>query len=389
MLQWNPPPLPPEPRLQGEMFKGDMQVAAWKQRRGLSDQAHDDPSTLGLSQNALAYILMELESRRQAGKHLSSDMRKAMVKFTPSLAQPTAQGSVEALAHVWAQPEMQRFWAEWRSERTRTARGPEPGDAGAKAVLATLGMTKSTHGLEAYGDLMEKPELLRVFARTDHAAQLLAGTTDPSDLKLATYRGSMKRFDALSRPTAVRELALRTNAELFRGLCELYPDKPFGKRLLIDGCLFPAWCPQVGKGSTDEMEAERRRTTPMAGARHIEYKSSGKYNLDPSAVRTAASFARSSNFHRGYYYVCIIDQASGWPLVSTVMDAATDEAEALTPLLRDLFEYFDFIKPEAHRGRRRVGRRVGAYAVRALLRRRPGVPAHRPGDPEGREEGRR
>jgi len=61
-LVWNPSPEPPESRLQDALFKGDVQVAAWRQRRGLAAQAHEDPSTLGMSQNALAYILMEIET---------------------------------------------------------------------------------------------------------------------------------------------------------------------------------------------------------------------------------------------------------------------------------------------------------------------------------------
>jgi hypothetical protein len=194
--------------------------------------------------------------------------------------------------------------------------------------------------------VLEKPDLLRVFARVDAAAAAFAGQSDPGPLKLATYRGSMKRFDALSDRAGNRDLMLATNAALFRSLCELYPDRPFGRGLLIDGCLFPAWCPQVGKGTTDEMEAARRRTTPHAGARHIRYTSSGKYDLDPNTRMTAGAFAGTSNFDRGYYYVCILDQASGWPLVSTVMDAGIDEAEALTALLSDLYKHYPFIQPE-------------------------------------------
>lgn len=156
----------------------------------------------------------------------------------------------------------------------------------------------------------------------------------------------MKRFEALSVKASTRDLMLATNAAMFRSLCELYPDRPFGRALLIDGCLFPAWTPQVGKGSTDEAEAERRRLTPHAGARLIERKSTGKYDLAPDAVRTARHFASSCDFERGYYYVCIIDQASGWPLVSLIMDAAIDEADALTALLSDLYRHYPFLKPQ-------------------------------------------
>lgn len=346
-LVWNPPPQPPQSRLMASMFKGDLQVAAWKQRRGFSGQVHQDPETLDLSENALAYILMEIESRRQKGSRLAEHLHTAMVKFTPQLSQPTVGGGdVEPMAHIFAQPEMLDFWSSWESARSRSARGPKPLDAGAKAVLSTLGMSGHTHCLDAYGDLLEKPELLRVFARVDVAAAALAAQPAPGPLELSTYRGSLKRFDALCEKTSFRDIALATNARLFRGLCELYPDRDFGRGLLIDGCLFPAWCPQKGKGDTEEQEAARRRMTPHAGARLIRYTSSGKQNMAPTDQMSAGAFASSADFDRGYYYVCIIDQASGWPLVSVVMDAALDEAEALTALLSDLYKHFPFIKPQ-------------------------------------------
>jgi hypothetical protein len=348
-LVWNPPPQPPQSRLTDIQFVGDVQVAAWKQRLGIGGMAahaHEDPTTSWMSENALAYILMEI-GRRRGGEGMAGHMHKAMVKFTPQLAQPTVSGTVEALAHVWAQPEMLDMWSAWESTRSNTARGPAPSDAGAKAVLATLGMTGHTHGLDAYSDLLEKPDLLSVYARVNAAAAAKAGDPDPAPFRLSSYRGSMKRFDPLTERASTRDLALATNARMFRALCELYPDRHFGRRLLIDGCLFPAWCPQVGKGATDEEEAARRRMTPHAGARLIQYTSNGKRDLDPGHMMRASAFVSSSNFDRGYFYVAIIDQASGWPLVSTLMDAKNDEAPSLIPLLSDLYKHYSsFVTPE-------------------------------------------
>lgn len=360
-LTWNPPPEPPQSRLADDMFKGDRQVAVWRQRRGLTGgqpwrlpatttgQLHDEPSTEGLSQNALLYIMREVERRRLNHDELAGKLHDAMVKYPLQLSQPTVAGGVEALAHIWAQPEMLDFWRQWRSSRPVTARGPKPADAGGKAVLATLGMTKATHALDAYADVFEKPELLRVFARVDHAAQVADGE-NPRPLRLSTYRGSTERFGPLTRSAEFHDLTMRTNAAMFRALCELYPERRFGQTLLIDGCLFPAWCPQVGVGKTDESELRRRRTTPNAGARLIEYTRKGKLDLAPDAQRTAGRLVTSSKFARGYVYVCIVDQASGWPLVSTLMDAQHDEAEALVPLLSDLYRYYPFIAPKVIAG---------------------------------------
>ncbi len=345
-LVWNPPPQPPQRRLLAQQWKGDIQVAAWKHRRGLAGHAHEDPSTLGMSENALAFILQSIEQRRSKSNRLDDHLHKAMAKFTPALAQPTVSGVVEAMAHIWAQPEMLDMWSAWESGRSQSARGPQPSDAGAKATLATLGMTGHTHGLDAYSDLLEKPELLRVFARVDAAAAARAGDPAPGPLPLRTYRGSMKRFDALCERSGTRDLVLATKAKMFRALMELHPDRPYGRGLLIDGCLFPAWCEQIGTGTTAEMEAARRRTTPYAGARHIVYTKTGKQTVDPGHIMSASRFASSSNFDRGYYYVAIIDQASGWPLVSLIMDAELDEAEALIPLLSDLYRHYPFLAPE-------------------------------------------
>ncbi len=168
-----------------------------------------------------------------------------------------------------------------------------------------------------------------MFAGAELAAARLASRPDPDPFGLALYEGTMGRLKPVTRRGDFRALALQTNAELFRSLCALYPDRGFGERLLIDGCLFPAWCPQLGTAKDNpDVEAQRRATTPHAGARLIQYTSTGKASLDPATVMSAGSFVTSSKFARGYYYVAIIDQASGWPLVSCVMDAAFDEAEA-------------------------------------------------------------
>lgn len=346
MFEWVPPPAPPQRNLTDIQFKGDVQVAAWRQRRGFSSQVHQDPSTLGLSENALTYILVEIESRRRGNRALSGHMHAAMVEFTPKLSQPHCKSEVEALAHVWAQPEMQAFWAAWESRRPVTARGPHPLDPGAKAMASMLGQTKHSHGLSAYGDLFEKTRLRQVFAGVGLAAARHSGQPDPDPFQLALYEGTMGRLVPVTRRGAFRPIALRANAELFRALCTLYPNRGFGERLLVDGCLFPAWCPQKGKGRSDDEEAARRATTPLAGARLLRYTSSGKVELEPGTVMSAGAFASSSNFARAYFCVTILDQASGWPLVSLHMDAAFDEAEALLSLLSDLYRYYDFITPK-------------------------------------------
>jgi hypothetical protein len=179
MLEWVAPPEPPQRHLSETLFKGDVQVAAWRHRRDLAGQASQDPSTLGMSQNALEFILQTIEHRRHKSNALVGVLHDAMVELTPRLSQPHSKNEVEILAHVFAQPEMQSFWSSWKSSRPATARGPHPSDAGAKAMACMLGMTKHNHGLSAYGDLYEKERMRRVFAGAELGAARQAGEPDP------------------------------------------------------------------------------------------------------------------------------------------------------------------------------------------------------------------
>lgn len=217
-----------------------------------------------------------------------------------------------------------------------------------------------TYGTNTYSGLFNNERLRKVFAGVDLAAtrrenerRLGVGRTDlleePGPFALPLYPAVMDRKEPLTRRHFLRDLRMKAQAAMFRALCELHPDEGFGDNLLIDGSLFPAWCKQVGKGATDEQELLRRCKTPHAGSRTIQYTASGKLALDDGDVLSgrAVSVLSSAKHARGYYYVCIVDQASGWPLVSMLVDASFDEAEALIPLLSDLYRYYgDFITPK-------------------------------------------
>jgi hypothetical protein len=174
----------------------------------------------------------------------------------------------------------------------------------------------------------------------------------PGKLKpftLSLYEGILARFKPLCgsqvddghggvKPACdARDLMMRTNGALFKSLRELYPDAGFGETLLIDGSLVPAWCEQKGSGKTVEAEASRRRTCPQAGSRAITWKR-GKSDIEPGSSIPAGQLSSATHI-RGYYYIVILDQLSGWPLVSTLVDASKDEAVALIPLLSDIYGY--------------------------------------------------
>ena len=81
-----------------------------------------------------------------------------------------------------------------------------------------------------------------------------------------------------------------------------------------------------------------RKRTPHAGFRAYSHGKGGKQPIDPNASLKSAVGQGNSKWWRGYYLVVIADHATGLPLVWTLIDAATDEARAIVPLLRDLYE---------------------------------------------------
>jgi hypothetical protein len=355
------PPAPPDlTRELKRAFTHDPQFKAWLRRYGDdATEQGDAPPTRTLSQDELTWLLVEVEKRRggmSRDGRLRFALRKQMVAMTPKLGQPDWTSDVDDLRNVWLQPEMVALWARWNSPRARRARGPLPNDAAGKAFMSVLAMTGKPTGLEVQEALTEQVRLRQVFADVEAAARAERAESSvvAADFQLATYQGHMKRMKHLGSSEARRKPMLEAQAAMFRSLCELRPGDGFGKRLLIDGCLMPAWVDQHGVGESPEKERRRRGRTPHAGARAVAYnRVGGKRTLAPGqkVVGTASRLHGSVAFARGYYYVAILDQASGWPLVSMLQDASVDESLAIVPLLSDLFEYYgDFIEPEAIAG---------------------------------------
>ena len=372
-MQHNAPPSPPK-RLAEALLGRDTQFRAWMRRRNSSinnphysfDGTEGEKDGLGmdeLTENQLAYLAQEILKRRHREEPDLLDLvHDEMVATTPKLGQPEFTDLGEDLSLIWGQPEMLELWAKWSTPRPAGTRGEYPNDAPAKATLALMAMGGLTHAERATEVLYRDPSVRQVFADIDKAAYDLAaqkGIVRPPVLKPFTpslYEGITARFPFLcgevvhnakkvQRPTCnARNQMLRINGLMFKALRDLYPDEGLGRTLLIDGTLFPAWCEQRGVGETPAVETQRRRTCPKAGARAISY-GRGKVNLR-AGDSVSASQLGSAKFVRGYYYIVLLDQASGWPLVSTVQDASDDEADALIPLLRDLYEYHPGIEVE-------------------------------------------
>jgi hypothetical protein len=147
------------------------------------------------------------------------------------------------------------------------------------------------------------------------------------------YQNALKQMPRLN----CTELAKRSNVSMIKELARMFPGQGVGERLMIDGMALPAWCKQAPKGKTRKQEEYRRRFTPDAGYRAYIHQSQSKKNLSGGEVGTAAKFLRAGKAWRGYYLVCIGDQATGLPLVWTIIDAAEDEARCIVPLLSDLY----------------------------------------------------
>ena len=147
---------------------------------------------------------------------------------------------------------------------------------------------------------------------------------------------------------SAREQALVANVELVRSFRALYPQ--VGKRLLIDGTAVPAWAVQRGGGGDDTPRDQYlRRRTPDAHFRFISYTRNGK-SVSPDTKRPDGKRAGHARFFRGYYFVCILDQATGLPLVWTLISARDDEASAIVSLLSLLHHLWPDIDAECIAG---------------------------------------
>lgn len=304
-------------------LKQDPQVIKWS-RRLLGDP---EAKPYGLSEEQLAFVHLEVLRRRNDLRSQSEDLYvKAMHDTTPVLAAPDMDRKklAEDLREIWSQPEMIRFWKRWEGEAS--CMGPKPDFMTGKALMAAMGMTgTSAHADDIYAELTGNPEIWGVF-------ESLEGKTAAP----RSYQNSLKQMPRLG----CWGRAVRCNVAMVRQLAKLLPGQGIGERLMIDGMGMPAWCKQAPKGRTTEQELYRRRLCPEAGYRAYIQNKSGKQYLEGTEKGTAAKFLRTGKAWRGYYLVVIADQATGLPLVWTVMDASINEEGCIVPLLSDLYRHW-------------------------------------------------
>lgn len=191
--------------------------------------------------------------------------------------------------------------------------------------MTVMGMSGVSPHADDCLEELRRPEIWNLFER-------LSGEHKEE----STYSTSLRHLPRLG----CWRQAVATNVAMVRELAALHPGKGIGERLMIDGSLVPAWCEQVGKGKSEEVEAERRRFTPEAGARAYMHTAKGKKNIGSGEQGSRQQTLQMGRFVRGYYLVLLADQATGLPLTWTVVDASIDEAGAIIGLLSDLYRHW-------------------------------------------------
>ncbi len=305
-------------------LKNDPQVIKWTKRLLGDDEARPTE----LSEEQLAFVTLEVAKRREDKSWLEPDLlKKAMVKTTPVLAAPKVERLklVEDLELIWSQEEMRTFWDSW--DGARTSKGPQPDFATGKGVAMLLAMSGfSSHVDDVYSTLAGEPDLWGLVERLEGRGSL----------RMRSYENCTRQIPRLY----CHDLAIATNLEMVKKLREMNPNAGIGERLMIDGSGRPAWCKQTPKGKTEEQEERRRRYCPEAGARAYVHGNRFKADIADGEKGSARKYLTNAKFWRGYYDVCIADQATGLPLVWMSCDAASDEAACIVPLLSDLFRHW-------------------------------------------------
>jgi hypothetical protein len=332
----------------------DPQVRKWCKRL----QGDPDAKPTDVSDEQLAFLTCEMLKRR--GEEFDATLyEQAVADLTPVVSAPLIEDPLGDLRHVFAQRAMQNMWRECAIRGGK--RGPTPNWPGALAVLCLLAMTgRSTHINDSHDDLSQRPELQKLFARVHHAAMsepaheehATAGASgsagvavDVVDFSAPGYSSALRIADQLA--PKVSEAAMKANIEMAKELRKLIPQT--GKRLMIDGASIPAWVVQASAGTSPNSEAREerfRKQAPDAGFRAYYRSKEGKRPIKPGDKLKNGLYNGRGKAWRGYSLVVISCQATGIPLVWTVIPANEDEAAAIVPLLSRLYELWPDIDAE-------------------------------------------
>lgn len=311
-------------------LKKDPQVVKWVKR------LLGDPEALPTDLDEDRYALVVQEVLKQRGEDFApTPFKEAMIETRPIISAPDWTDDVEDLTHIFEQPEMKKFWREWKGPKK--AKGPSPDYAGAKTALTAFAMSNNGTHIEPF---------LQRFARDQQVIDVFAAV-EGRPITLPPYSTLCRHIEKLGPSCTMA--AIETNIEIAKAMRALYPKKKVGKRLLIDCSSVAGWCRQHGTNSP-EREAEVTARTPHAKFRRYTYaKKQGKSKVaDGTQITTGAG--KLPKEWRGYYLGVIVDQATGLPLVWMLFSAGIDEATAIVPLLSLLHRLWPDIDAESITG---------------------------------------
>jgi hypothetical protein len=346
-------PAPAKPSLQTptQRMQQDRQVKRWIERLLADPNATTDDITPAL----LSYVIEEVMKRRGETPSMTL-FRQAMIDTTPVLAMPTLDKNPTGdMRLLFSLPQMQDLWRQWTRSAAAPrgasfgARGPNASTRGTKAALLTMAHPGSTTdfggGLAA---LSGNTGLQEVYRDLMHA--LHAPGNAPYAFNVPAYSTFTRNAKALLGSAYLP--AITANIEMLKELRKIHPE--IGKRLLIDGTAIVAWAPQRAPSNAlpdaerARIEAEIRKHAPNAAFRMYQYTSTGKVELGQAGGPSATSAMRSgaAKVWRGYLLVAIVCQASGLPIVWTLIPANEYEPHALVPLMSLLHDLWPDIDAE-------------------------------------------
>ena len=293
---------------------------------------------------ALNFAIAQIESEQRGGavaRSLETDLRNAAKKTVPVVAHPKRGPSLhEDLELIFRVPAMQRFLAAWQAPFVGS-RGPKARYAEAKALMAMMGMGRiGPHWDDNYAEL-ESPAMVDLFASIDYTANHRALAEGISTAPWRPFDLSpCYSLSRLAEPLGqtIRRPALEASVAMMKVLRAMFPHAGIGERLLIDGTAVPAPCRQASSRGDKRLEEILRADCPDAGFRCVKYSPEGKVTIKDTDAPREGTVHPKIKMWRGYYYVVILDQATGLRLNSGLFDASLDEARAIEPLLRELHE---------------------------------------------------
>jgi hypothetical protein len=305
----------------------------------------EDPDSLDLSSlkaTELLVVTAEVD-RARFGSVGEGDYERAWRETMPVAAAPKRDHPIrDLLEHSLGQPEMQEAWRTWTGPRGK--RGPEPNYAHAKAMMlfcAGAGLTQHVLALDSLFKVTSGlPEFFGAYDAQAHAGEQppLPGMTEHLDvppIPMYSYPQLRVHMPRLAEPGIAA--AWTANIKMLQALRDYFP--LVGRAAFIDGTAYPSWSRQIWGGERGSaLDRRLRGRDDDAGFRAYAHGPVGKVDVDLDAGTFKLFRTGKVKAWRGYYWIVLVDQATGLPLIAVMQDAAINEYLATERLLDRLYE---------------------------------------------------